>query len=319
MAAADAPLDLQELEALRTMLPPEVRLGTSSWNYPGWQGLVYHRSYGAKGQATAMLEEYARFPLFRTVGIDSSFYAPPSDDTLARYADRLPAHFPCVSKVWDLLTVHTFARARDAMRAGQRNPDFLRADLFVESVLEPYRRHFATHTGPFVFVFQAISGLEAPAFADQLDAFFTALPRETPYAVEVRNPEFLTPAYFAVLREHGVAHVFNSWYRMPPIGEQLDLPDAVTAPFLVARALLKPGRWYTEAVDSFAPYDRIREPLPDLRQDLVRLIALAAALRIPAFLLVNNRAEGCAPRTIEAVARMWAASPSVPDPLTPTA
>ena len=37
------------------------------------------------------------------------------------------------------------------------------------------------------------------------------------YAVEIRNQEFLTPEYFACLRTHGVAHVFNAWTRMPPI------------------------------------------------------------------------------------------------------
>ena len=72
--------------------------------------------------------------------------------------------------------------------------------------------------------------------------------------------------YFAVLREHGVAHVFNSWTRMPPIGDQLDLPGSVPGPFLVARALLRPGRTYDEAVDAFAPYDRIQEPNPKLRR-----------------------------------------------------
>ena len=81
--------------------------------------------------------------------------------------------------------------------------------------------------------------------------------------------------YFAVLREHGVAHVFNSWTRMPPIGDQLDLPGALSGPFIVARALLQQGRTYDEAVDAFAPYDRIQDPSPALRRDLVRLIETA--------------------------------------------
>jgi hypothetical protein len=122
--------------------------------------------------------------------------------------------------------------------------------------------------------------------------------------VEIRNEEFLTPMYFAVLREHGVAHVFNSWTRMPSIGTQLDLPGAVSGPFLLARALLRPGRTYDEAVDAFAPYDRIQDPSPELRADLVRLIALAVETRIPAYLLVNNRAEGSSPLTVAEVLRM---------------
>jgi len=57
-------------------------------------------------------------------------------------------------------------------------------------------------------------------------------------------------------------------------------------------------------VDAFAPYDRIREPNPKLRRDLVRLVEAAVKTRIPAYLLVNNRAEGSAPLTIAAVVEM---------------
>jgi len=288
-----------------------VRFGASSWNYPGWAGLVYHREYQGRGASARMLQEYAAFPLFRTVGIDSSFYAPPTEETLGSYARYLPPGFPCVSKVWNQLTVHTFSKAQDKARAGQLNSDFLNPDLFLEAVYDPYQRHFAGHAGPFVFEFQAVvrgTGMSADRFAAGLDEFFSALPRDGQYAVEIRNEEFLTPMYFAVLREHGVAHVFNSWTRMPPIGDQLDLPGAVSGPFIVARALLQPGRTYDEAVDAFAPYDRIQDASPPLRQDLLRLIETAVHTRIPAYLLVNNRAEGSAPMTVAEVLRMLPAA-----------
>ena len=73
--------------ALARRIPPLVRFGGSSWNYPGWSGLVYHRAYEGKGAPARMLEEYSRFPLFRTVGIDSSFYGPPTDEVLRSYAE----------------------------------------------------------------------------------------------------------------------------------------------------------------------------------------------------------------------------------------
>ncbi len=299
--------DLAEFERLGARIPPSVRFGTSTWNYPGWRGLVYQQDYGPKGAAAKMLREYASFPLFRTVGIDSSFYGPPTEAVLHSYAEHLPPGFPCVSKVWSQVTVHTFTKAQDPERAGKLNPDFLNPDLFVEEVYQPYQRHFSQNTGPFVFEFQTIaksSRMGPERFATRLDEFFSALPRDAQFAVEVRNEEFLTPMYFAVLREHGVAHVFNSWTRMPPIGHQLDLPGSITGSFIVARALLRPGRTYNEAVDAFAPYDRIREPNPKLRRDLVRLVETAVRTRIPAYLLVNNRTEGSAPLTIAAVAEM---------------
>jgi len=205
--------------------------------------------------------------------------------------------------------VHTWAKVQNKALAGQLNPHFLDATLFLESVYEPCLAHFADHTGPFVFEFQALKsegrgGVTANAFAEQLDRFFGQLPAGGPWAVEIRNLEYLTPAYFAVLREHGVAHVFNSWTRMPSIGEQLSLADSVTGPWLICRALLRPGRLYADAVEAFSPYDRIQDPQPELRADLVSLIRTALALRLPAYVIANNRAEGSAPLTIIAVARM---------------
>src|SRR5207244_799451 len=66
-------------------------------------------------------------------------------------------------------------------------------------------------------------------------------------------------------------------------------------------ALLRPGRRYADAVKLFEPYDRIRDPQPELRQDLLRLVAEALRRRVEALILVNNRLEGNAPGTIRAL------------------
>src|SRR2546425_6990463 len=297
-----------ELERLATRLPPTVRFGTSTWTYDGWIGDVYHRTYGG-AQPARRLEEYARYPLFRTVGLDSAFYDPPSEQVLAAYARALPPGFPCVSEVRDRITARRFSGDRRwGNLAGMLNPDFLNADLFKDAVLGPYERAFKDHAGCFVFEFQAMRGKDLPSpdrWAELLDGFLAALPRGRRYAVELRNPELLREVHGEVLERHGVAHVLNSWTEMPPIGEQLELPWIFPADFTVARALLKPGRAYADAVRLFAPYERVQEELPELRLDLVRLIDETLRRRIEAFILANNRAEGNAPETIRAVARMW--------------
>ncbi len=296
----------EEIARLAGRLPPDIRFGTSSWTYPAWEGLIYSRRFPETGAGADMLAEYARWPLMRTVGIDSFFYAPPAPRMLEAYARALPPGFPCVSKVWERITTHTFTSPRETKHRGEANPDWLDAELFIRDVLGPLREHFASHTGPLVFEFTPVARaakLSAPDFAARLDRFLAALPTEFRYATEIRNPEFLSPEYFAVLRNHHVAHVFNSWTRMPSIGEQLLLHDAVTADFLVARALLRPGRTYAKAVETFAPYDRIKDPSPELRRDLVALVQTAIDLRLAAYVVVNNRAEGCAPLTIAAVVR----------------
>ncbi len=307
---AALPPPSSDLVALGSRVPSNIKFGTSTWTYDGWTGEVYRRDYRG-AQPANRLEEYARYPLFRTVGIDSAFYDPPSEEVLAAYARSLPAEFPCVSKVWDRITARRLNQdGRWGNLAGQRNPDFLNADLFKEAVLGPYARAFRDHAACFVFEFQSMRGKDLPApgaWAEELDGFLGQLPRDFRYAVELRNPELLDPLHGAVLGRHGVAHVFNSWTEMPPIGAQLELPWVFPANFTVARALLRPGRAYADAVKLFEPYDRIREPLPELREDLVRLIVEATSRHLEALVLVNNRAEGNAPGTIRALATALAA------------
>src|SRR6266545_623816 len=225
----------KELVELGGRVPPTIRFGTSTWTYDGWAGEVYHRAYRSAQPARR----------------------------LAAYARALPPGFPCVSKVWDRITARRFNQdPRWGNLAGQLNPDFLNADLFKDAVLGPYTRVFRDHAGCFVFEFQAMRGRDLPEparWAGELDTFLQRLPKEFRYAVELRSPELLTDRHGAVLERHSVAHVFNSWTEMATIGEQLELPWTFPAGFTVARALLRPGRRYADAVRLFQPYDGIRD------------------------------------------------------------
>ncbi len=300
-----APLDFHF--TLANQLPDNIRFGTSSWTYPGWQGLVYHEPYKNEADLTKRsLAEYARFPWFRTVGVDSSFYGPLSVATMRRYAEQVPAQFQWVQKAWEAITIPEFAALkRYGERAGKVNPDFLNADLFCERVLGPCNEaEIKPHIGPFVFQFQVLQNCtseSAGAFVQRLDGFLAQLPKDFSYATEVRNREILQPNYFAVLNKHGVTHCFNHWTAMPPLIDQMRAAaDAggIDAPFYVARILTPLGVRYEDAVKRFSPYDRLKAPIPQLRQDLVRLGLRAMKRNVRLFILVNNRVEGCAPVTI---------------------
>ena len=65
-----------EVAELALRLPSDLRIGTSSWSYPGWDGLVYAGEYSESMLARKGLAAYARHPLLRTVSIDRGFYAP---------------------------------------------------------------------------------------------------------------------------------------------------------------------------------------------------------------------------------------------------
>lgn len=288
-------------------LSPLIRFGTSTWTYEGWRGQVYHREYEKTRFAQDCLEEYCQYeyrgsPLFRTVSNDATFYRPPTASQLRRYANQLPEGFQMCFKVWEELTIPTFAlHARYGAKAGQPNPRFLDADLFNDLVLAPYREAgFARHTGPFIFEFQR-HGISSEEFSSRLDAFFGRLPDDYRYAVEVRNGGLLGPAYRKVLETHGVAHVYNHWTSMPPLAQQHERMDRFTAAFTVLR-LLTPLRVPYEAAKKRAePYTRIIEELPEMRRDTVSLVTQAAREMREAYVLVNNRAEGNAPLTIQAL------------------
>jgi hypothetical protein len=92
---------------------------------------------------------------------------------------------------------------------------------------------------------------------------------------------------------------------MPDLPEQIAIPNSVTADFIVCRALLRRGRSYEEAVKRFSPYFEIREPYPPAREGIKQLIQLPYSERSTKFIYLNNRLEGNAPSTIEALVADW--------------
>jgi len=289
-------------------LSPLIRFGTSTWAYEGWQGLVYRKAYPKGRFKKDSLAEYTHFeykgaPLFRTVGLDATFYRPATDHQLAQYAQQLPPGFDMCSKVWEELTIPQYpALERYGEKAGQSNARFLDARLFKELVLSPYRQVFKDHTGPFIFEFQR-TGIEPENFLQRLDRFLGELPADFSYAVEVRNQRLLGPDYWSLLKAHAVSHVYNHWTYMPPIAEQhRKLSQEFTAPFVLFRLLTPLRIKYETAVRMAEPYNKINAPLPTMRVEAVTFVGQAVAENRRAYVLVNNRAEGCAPLTIQALA-----------------
>jgi uncharacterized protein YecE (DUF72 family) len=289
---------LEEDRALAQELPSHVRLGTSSWTFPGWSGILYPAGTTERELSEHGLALYSKNPLFGTVGIDRSYYAPLSVRTYQRYAADLPPGFRCVTKVWSALVT------QNDPRTGRANPRFLDHDLFAQAVLEPTARGFLAHQGPIVFELTPTrKPRDAAAFTDRLGEFLGKLPRDFTYAVELRNRELLTPSYLGLLQSLGVAHVLNFWERMPPIGEQLALPNILTAPTVVCRLMLPPGQRYADRVTDLAPFDRLVDPQPQMRGDVVRLVLECERLGKTVFIIVNNKAEGSSPLTVRELAR----------------
>jgi uncharacterized protein YecE (DUF72 family) len=295
-----------EAAVIASRLPNGVRFGTSSWSFPEWAGLVYSRAAKVGELAREGLSEYARHPLLTTVGIDRSYYAPIPAPDLVRYAEQLPPGFPCCAKAPESVT-SAVRPARSGGSRGERNPDFLDPRPFVEEVLGPFRELFLEHTGPFILQFPPAPLSLRPApeeFAAKLDAFLGALPRDFRYAVELRDPKLLTRDYRDALAAHGVAHVYNYVTAMPMPARQAERIPIGSAPFAVIRLLLRPGTTYGARREEMMPFNRLTDVNPDMRREVVSLVRMAADSGIPVSVLVNNKAEGCSPLTIRALAEM---------------
>jgi uncharacterized protein YecE (DUF72 family) len=289
-------------------LSPLIRFGTSTWTYEGWKGQIYQRQYAKTAFTRECLGEYCQYlhngdPLFRMVGNDSTFYRPPAASQLRHYLSQIPEDFEMCFKVWEDITVPSFARlARYGVKAGQPNPRFLDAKLFNELVLTPYREaKFEPHLGLFIFEFQQ-HGLTSQEFCVRLDQFLREIPQDFRYAVEIRNAGLLGPDYRKILESHGIAHVYNHWSYMPSLLQQhARLEERFTAPFTVIRLLTPLNMSHEAAIKRAAPYSKIVEVLPQMRKETVNLIKQAAGENRKAYVLVNNRSEGNAPLTVQAL------------------
>ena len=290
-------------ERLRRWASRGIYFGGSSWKYPGWKGMVYNRAYPSKKVFDQeCLGEYSA--LFPTVCADFALYDFPDADRMEAIHDQTTGEFRLSLKVTDRITIRRYPNLpRHGRNAGKENPDFLNVQLFEEAFLAPLAA-LKKKLGTIIFEFSTFypnSGVTYDRFMTLIDAFLAKLPQGYQYAVELRNSEFLTSDYLALLRERGVAHVLNNWTRMPPIVEQITIAGVLTAPFSVARALLAPGRTYQEAVDLFAPYEAIQEENPQLRLGLAESVRKCIAEGKTLYAYVNNRAEGNSPKTIEAI------------------
>ncbi|MDP1752471.1 MAG: DUF72 domain-containing protein [Reyranella sp.] len=301
LSASQSPL----LEAPE--LPSEIRLGTSSWFFPGWRGLVYDGVHPQTALSRKGLAAYAQIPLLRTVSLDRTFYAPISAVEYARYASQVPDDFSFVVKAPALVCD---AVMRDEEGRGKvANPHFLDAAIATREFVVPCVEGLEGKAGPLVFQVSPLPrGLvaEVASLIERLAAFFTALPRELGkyrplYALELRNAELLTPRLMRMLAAAEVRYCVGLHDRMPEIERQAvalrALDGDVPGP-LVVRWNLHRGFLYQTAKQRYEPFDRLVDQDIETRSMLARMAADAFKAKQKVWITANNKAEGSAPLSL---------------------
>ena len=305
--ATTVPVD-PSLARIGRRLAGRVILGTASWNFPGWRGLVYGEDADATRLSREGLESYAVHPLLNGVSIDRSYYAPLSEQAAAAYASQTPEHFRFMVKAPRDLTTW---RGSGGPRAGEEatagapgallDPEWAR-----DAFLAPLCAGLGDRLGLVMFQFppsrtDAFGG--AQQFARLLRGFLEALPTGPLYGVEVRNRHWLTPAYVEALTATGAVHCLSVHPALPDLHTQMKLTAPALRRALVVRWNLGHGRSYEAARARYAPFNRIVDADPRSRDQIARLCARAVTAGVPAYVTVNNKAEGSAPLSIELLAR----------------
>ncbi|MBS63707.1 DUF72 domain-containing protein [Salinisphaera sp.] len=311
-AGVGAAVPDESLERLAAELPAQLHLGTSSWHFPGWANRVWDRLYSEKQLSRAGLSAYARHPLFGAVSLDRAFYRPLSVAQYAAYADQVPEGFRFLVKAPARVTD---ALIRESGGQGVRdNPDFLDADLAWHEFAAPASEGLGEKLGALVF---QISPLPGRVLAD-LDGLIarlhevlrsaqrvkTRLPAAV-VAVEVRNPQWLAPAFVDALKDSGATYCLGLHPKMPAPAEQLPILRQLWPGPFVCRWNLNPrhGAYgYEAARESYAPFDQMVDPDLHTREIVARVAAGTARQDQPVYVTINNKAEGCAPESVRALA-----------------
>ena len=285
-------------------LSPYLRIGTCSWKYDSWKGLVYDP--GRKYAPNDYLADYAGH--YNTVEIDQWFWSLfgagaklPDPETVAIYADSVPDDFLFTVKAPNSITLtHHYAKqsARNQHLANKPNAHFLDVDL-LERFLE-ILRPMGNKLGPIMFQFEYLNRKKMPsleAFIDKLGEFFARAPEGFEYAVEIRNPNYLKPAWFDFLRNRGINPVLIEGYYMPPLAEVVAKFDTSSGYVSIIR-LMGPDRQKIEKLTN-GLWDRIVSAKDDSLESVARIAGNHIEQTRQMIVNVNNHYEGCAVLTID--------------------
>jgi uncharacterized protein YecE (DUF72 family) len=266
----------------RDGLHPRLHLGTSSFSHESWVGSFYP----AGTKPGDFLTVYAQ--RFDTVEIDATFYRIPSKAQARSWAAKVPDGFRIALKVPQVVTHEKLlVGCEEEMKA------------FLGACDE-----MGDRLGPILFQFQYFrrdAFASVDAFLKRLEPFLDTLPPGRPYALEVRNRTWVTPAFLDLLRRHRIAYALIDHPWMPPADELVGKLDVVTADFSYVR-------WLGDRKGIEAQTDSWDRLIVDRTAEMERWVPTLATLLdgdIELFGYFNNHYAGHAPGSIELLRRVW--------------
>ena len=273
-------------------------IGTCSWKYPSWEGLLYSSS-----NPENFLAEYAH--RYESVEVDQWFWSLgkqsaglPKASTVQEYDQATPPGFRFTIKCPNALSLtHHYAEKGEPLA---KNPYYLDIGLF-NAFIEALRP-LLPKIGLFMFQFEYLNQSKIPSrpvFLSQLDTFLGQLPAGLPYAIEIRNPSWMDGTWFSFLNEHKVAPVILQGYWMDDIAKTIERFEDLLGDTVCIRLHGDDRSGIEKLVGD--DWSRIVMPrqaeLPRIAYSIKRLYEGGRLV----YLNVNNHYEGSAPRTIDKI------------------
>lgn len=314
-------------------LHPSVFLGTASDRYAGWMGQIYTEERYRKGITSRSkmvggarfaevvlpvesVSEY--FEHFRVLEIDYTFYQ------LLLDAGGKPTQSARILKGYRgwmepedqlLLKVPQAVCARRTHVAGRHldNPDFLNPDLFAHRFYEPAVDLLGANLKGFIFeqeYHRKQDRMETGEIVEAFDTFFSRIPGDDRYHLELRTETYLTELLFSVMEKHRIGQVLSHWTWLPSLELQFEKAGRRffnSSRGIVVRLMTPRGTRYEDAYAKAHPFDKLVPGMlqPGMIEDTVRVARAAISQGLPIHIIVNNRAGGNAPLIARMIAERF--------------
>jgi uncharacterized protein YecE (DUF72 family) len=273
-------------------------IGTCSWKYDSWRGLVY-----SENPKINYLKEYSE--KFNSVEIDQWFWSLfpnnkvtlPDPKVVDAYNLSVPNDFKFTIKMPNSITLTHFYSKKKADQLIP-NPNFFSQDLTEQTLVNI--KSFGSKAGQLMFQFEYLNKQKMKSqFEFQILAseFIRKLPADYNYAFEIRNPNYLNKSYFEFLNENDLTHVFLEGYYMPSIVDTYKKFDEYINGAAVIR-LHGPDRKGIEEKTG-GNWSEIVEPKDEAINKIADMINNLLSKEVDVYLNINNHYEGCAPKTAD--------------------
>jgi uncharacterized protein YecE (DUF72 family) len=263
----------------------------------------------------SVTEYFRHFPMleldftFYRLLLDKDLKPTPSQHLLKNYKQYLDDR----NRIF--LKVPQAVFARKLWRGGKftQNPDYLNHQLFTRNFYEPANDILGQSLKGFIFEqeYQVKKDrLGQDAFNEQLQSFFSMIPRDDRYHIENRTSHYFTEEYFSLLETFGIGQVLSHWTWLPPLRDQFAKSGnrfLNSGQQSLIRLITPLKVRYAQSYQDAFPFDKMVPGMLSQRMvtDTVDLMQLAERQNVQINISVNNRAGGSAPLIARQIAKRF--------------